>query len=263
LILDAGRWAMQEAVRAGARLRAAGLAPGRIAVNVSSIQLRQHDFVRSVEEAIAIADPHGLDLEITESVVMHDIDANVRKLNEVRAKGVDLAIDDFGTGCSSLAYIAQLPISVVKIDRGFVSRLAENGVSESIAATIISLTHALNRQAIAEGVETEAQAALLRKLGCDQYLGYLFSKPVSPAEIERLLVAWATSADAAISATTGSAARLLVRSRARHPAAAPITPDSRVDRRGKMGMENGTFVADRGSDHCSAVCRRTLQSQEP
>jgi diguanylate cyclase (GGDEF)-like protein/PAS domain S-box-containing protein len=189
LILDAGRWAMQEAVRAGARLRAVGLAPGRIAVNVSSIQLRQHDFVRSVEEAIAIADPHGLDLEITESVIMHDIDANVRKLNEVRAMGVDLAIDDFGTGYSSLAYIARLPISVVKIDRSFVNRLAGDSVSESIVATIISLTHALNRKAVAEGVETETQAALLRKLGCDQYQGYLFSKPVSLADVEQMLMA--------------------------------------------------------------------------
>ena len=93
------------------------------------------------------------------------------------------------TGYSSLAYIARLPISVVKIDRSFVNRLAGDSVSESIVATIISLTHALNRKAIAEGIETEAQAALLRKLGCDQHQGYLFSRPVSLAEIERLLVA--------------------------------------------------------------------------
>ena len=114
LILEVGRWAMKEAVREGARLRAVGLAPVRIAVNVSSIQLRQDDFVRSVEEAVTLAGtgPHGLDLEITESVVMDDIDSNVRKLDEVRAMGVDLAIDDFGTGYSSLAYMARLPISV-------------------------------------------------------------------------------------------------------------------------------------------------------
>jgi len=190
LILQVGRWAMHEAVRMVAALRAKHLPPVRIAVNVSPIQLRQKDFVRTVEEAIAAAggEPHGLDLEITESVIMDDIEANVRKLDLLRSMGVELAIDDFGTGYSSLAYIARLPVGVIKIDRAFIRNLTEDANSNSIVSSIISLTHALKRKVVAEGVETEEQAQLLRVLGCDQYQGYLFSKPVAATEIERMLL---------------------------------------------------------------------------
>jgi EAL domain-containing protein (putative c-di-GMP-specific phosphodiesterase class I) len=151
--------------------------------------LRQKDFVRSVEEAIAVAGdgPHGLDIEITESVIMHDIEANVRKLNELRSMGVELAIDDFGTGYSSLAYMARLPVGVIKIDRAFIRDMTDDIHNQSIVSSIISLTHALNRKVVAEGVQTEEQASLLRLLRCDQYQGYLFSKPVAVTEIERLL----------------------------------------------------------------------------
>ena len=189
LILEVGRWAMQEAVRTAAALRAKGLPPVRIAVNVSPIQLRQKDFVRSVEEAIAVAGdgPHGLDIEITESVIMHDIEANVRKLNEVRNMDVELGIDDFGTGYSSLAYIGRLPVGVIKIDRAFIRNLKDDVDSMSIVQTIISLTHSLQRKVVAEGVETEEQAQLLRLLRCDQYQGFLFSKPVPATQIEELL----------------------------------------------------------------------------
>ena len=191
LILDVGRWAMAEAVRMAAALRASGLPPVSIAVNVSPIQLRQADFVRSVENALAAAGdgPHGLDLEITESVIMDDIEANVGKLDQVRAMGIGISIDDFGTGYSSLAYIARLPVDVIKIDRAFITRLGDDADSMSIVQTIISLTHALRRKVVAEGVETEEQASLLRSLGCDQFQGYLFSKPLPAADIERLLAA--------------------------------------------------------------------------
>ena len=191
LIMEVGHWAMQEALRTIAALRAKGLPPVRIAVNVSPIQLRQKDFVRSVEEAIAAAggEPHGLDLEITESVIMDDIEANVLKLDALRSMGIELGIDDFGTGYSSLAYIARLPVGVIKIDRAFIRNLADDENSESIVASIISLTHALKHKVVAEGVETEEQARLLRFLRCDQYQGYLFSKPVAVAEIERMLLA--------------------------------------------------------------------------
>ena len=190
LILEVGRWAMKEAARMAAGLRARGLPPVRIAVNVSPIQLREKNFVRSVEEAIAAAraDPHGLDLEITESVIMRDIDANVRKLKELRSMGVELAIDDFGTGYSSLAYIARLPVEVIKIDRAFIRNLHDDPDSMSIVQAMISLTHALNRKAVAEGVETNEQAHILRLLRCDHYQGFLFSKPLPTDQIERLLV---------------------------------------------------------------------------
>lgn len=187
LIVPVGAWAMQEAVRTAAALRAKGLPPVRIAVNVSPIQLRQKDFVRSAEVAIASGVPHGLDLEITESVIMHDVEQSVRKLNELRSMGVELAIDDFGTGYSSLAYIARLPVSVIKIDRAFIRNLTEDATSESMVSSIISLTHALKRKVVAEGVETEEQANLLRQLKCDEFQGYLFSRPVPVEQIEILL----------------------------------------------------------------------------
>jgi diguanylate cyclase (GGDEF)-like protein len=190
LILQAGSWAMKEAARTAAGFPARGLPPVRIAVNVSPIQLRQNDFVRSVEEAILAAGggAHGLDLEITESVIMDDIEMNVRKLDELRDMEVELAIDDFGTGYSSLAYIARLPVGVIKIDRAFIRNLTNDLNSQSIVSSIISLTHSLKRKVVAEGVETEEQAQLLQRLQCDQYQGYLFSKPVTAMEIERMLL---------------------------------------------------------------------------
>lgn len=189
LIVEAGSWVMQEAVRAGMALRAMGLPSHRIAVNISPIQLRHPSFVQSVEAAIAVAgsEPHGLDLEVTESVLMQDIEVNVAKLKQVKELGVELAIDDFGTGYSSLAYIGRLPVGTIKIDRTFIRNLKEDADSMSIVQTIISLTHALNRKVVAEGVETEEQAQLLRLLRCDQYQGYLFSKPVTLNDLEPLL----------------------------------------------------------------------------
>jgi diguanylate cyclase (GGDEF)-like protein/PAS domain S-box-containing protein len=189
LIIEVGSWAMRRAVRTVAALRAKGLPPLRIAVNVSPIQLRQKDFVRAVEKAIAVADdgPHGLDIEITESVIMHDIEENVRKLKALRSMDVELAIDDFGTGYSSLAYIARLPVGVIKIDRAFITNLKDDVDNMSIVQTIISLTHALKRKVVAEGVETAEQAQLLRLLRCDQYQGYLFSKPLPFEQMTELL----------------------------------------------------------------------------
>jgi EAL domain-containing protein (putative c-di-GMP-specific phosphodiesterase class I) len=102
---------------------------------------------------------------------------------------VELAIDDFGTGYSSLAYMARLPVDTIKIDRLFIRDLTDNENSRSVVSLIISLTHTLGRKAVAEGVETEAQARLLRQLNCDQYQGFLFSKPVAVTEIERLMLA--------------------------------------------------------------------------
>jgi len=198
LILPVGRWAIQEAVRMAARLRRYGPVPVRIAVNVSPIQLHQSDFVEAVREAIGtagIAD-HGLDLEITESVIMQDIETNVRKLAELREMGIKVAIDDFGTGYSSLAYMAKLPVEIIKIDRAFIRGLQEKSDSLSIATSIISLAHALNRIVVAEGVETAEQARLLRQYGCEQAQGYLFSKPLPAEDIERMVMASVESGQA-------------------------------------------------------------------
>ena len=126
-------------------------------------------------------------LEITESLIMHDVETNIRKLQEVRDMGVEIAVDDFGTGYSSLAYIARLPISSLKIDRAFIVNMTANPDDLSIVSTIISLGHSLSLKVVAEGVETEEQANLLRLLKCDELQGYPFSPAVPAEKIELLL----------------------------------------------------------------------------
>jgi diguanylate cyclase (GGDEF)-like protein/PAS domain S-box-containing protein len=189
LILEVGRWVMGEAIRASLALRALGLPFIRIAVNVSPVQLRHEDFVRSVEAATESADgqAHGLDIEVTEGVVMHDIESNIRKLRELRELDVGVAIDDFGSGYSSLAYLARLPANVIKIDNGFVKTMAHDPDHTSIVSTVISLAHSLNRTVVAEGVENEEQARLLRLLRCDHAQGYLFTPPIPFAKFEQVL----------------------------------------------------------------------------
>jgi len=191
LILAVGRWAMDEAVRTHLDWRARGLPAPRIAVNLSALQMREQDFVDGVRGALgdtAGADC-GLDLEITESLLMQDIDGNTRKLREIRALGVGIALDDFGTGYSSLAYLSKLPIDTLKIDRAFVRGMVENPDDTSITTTIISLAQALRMKVVAEGVEDEQQAQMLRLLRCDQMQGYLFSPPLPQGKFEALLQA--------------------------------------------------------------------------
>ena len=189
LILDAGRWALEQAVADFRRWQVNGVHPPRIAVNVSQLQLRQKDFVATVERALSgAAGAAGvLELEITESLIMRDIEANIHKLKAVRDMGVEVAIDDFGTGYSSLSYISRLPISALKIDRAFIMNLTRNPGDVGIVTTIISLAHSLDLRVVAEGVETEEQAKLLRLLKCDEMQGYLFSPAVPAERIEQFL----------------------------------------------------------------------------
>jgi len=187
LILEAGRFALEQAVADSGRWKGSGLRAPRIAVNVSPIQLRQKDFVATVERALGGAGEGVLELEITESLIMQDIEANIRKLQAVRDMGVEIAVDDFGTGYSSLAYIARLPISSLKIDRAFIINMTSNPDDLSIVSTIISLGHSLSLKIVAEGVETEEQANLLRLLKCDEFQGYLFSPAVAAGQVELLL----------------------------------------------------------------------------
>jgi len=189
LILEAGRWALDQAVADFRRWQANGLHPPRIAVNVSQIQLRRTDFVATVERALSGAGGAAgvLELEITESLIMQDVEANIHKLKAVRNMGVEVAIDDFGTGFSSLSYIAKLPINVLKIDRAFIMNLTRNPGDVGIVTTIISLAHSLDLKVVAEGVETVEQANLLRLLKCDEMQGYLFSPAVPAERIEQFL----------------------------------------------------------------------------
>jgi diguanylate cyclase (GGDEF)-like protein len=184
LIFEVGRWALGKAMKDYARWRAAGLFVGRIAVNVSPIQLRDPDFVAELERTVD-RDPHaaaGLELEITEGLIMEDIDRNIVSLRAIRALGLTVAIDDFGTGFSSLSYLAKLPVDALKIDRSFIIEMTRSSEGLALVSTIINLAHGLNLKAVAEGVETEKQSLVLGLLRCDEMQGFLFSKPI-PGEV--------------------------------------------------------------------------------
>jgi diguanylate cyclase (GGDEF)-like protein len=189
MILEAGRWALAKAVSDTLVWQSKGLVVPRIAVNVSAIQLQQKDFVDMVAQVISGAKNAAvkLELEITESLIMQDIQANILKLQAIREMGIEVAIDDFGTGYSSLSYLAKLPVSALKIDRAFIINMASNADDLNIVSAIISLAHSLNLRVIAEGVETEEQANLLRLHKCDEIQGYLFNPAVPAEQIERFL----------------------------------------------------------------------------
>jgi FOG: EAL domain len=186
LIYEVGRWALRQALEDYLRWRAAGLAAVRIAVNVSALQLRNPDFVAEIERNLAI-DPHaaaGIELEITESMIMEDMSRSVSCLRAIRAMGLTVAIDDFGTGFSSLSYLSKLPVDTLKIDRAFVNDLTSGPQGLGLVTAIINLAHTLQLKVVAEGVETDAQSQLLHTLGCDEIQGFLISKPVASAVLE-------------------------------------------------------------------------------
>ena len=190
LILDVGAWALKRAAMDRRHWIELGIPAPRIAVNVSAVQMRQRDFVRVVKDALGYGgSPAGIDLEITETLLMENLQDNISKLEKIRALGVSIAIDDFGTGYSSLAYLAKLPVHALKIDRSFVSAMLQSPQNMTIVSTIISLAHSLDLKVIAEGVETEEQSHLLKLLKCDEAQGYLFSRPVPREQIELLISA--------------------------------------------------------------------------
>jgi diguanylate cyclase (GGDEF)-like protein len=186
LIREVGRWVLRKAVEDHLRWRSAGLAPVRIAVNVSPLQLRNHAFVREIQHVIAI-DPHAagsLELEMTESLVMEDLKHNIESLRAIRELGITLAIDDFGTGFSSLSYLAKLPVHTLKIDRSFITDMTAGPEAMALVSTIIKLAHSMSLKVVAEGVETAQQSRLLRSLKCDEIQGYLASVPMSRKQFE-------------------------------------------------------------------------------
>jgi len=187
LIYDVGLWALHQALQDYLRWRAAGLQAVRIAVNVSPLQMRHPGFVALIEQIVA-SNPlaaQGLELEITEGMIMGDMKQALTSLQAIRALGIRIAIDDFGTGYSSLGYLSKLPIDTLKIDHMFVTDMATNQQGLSLVSTIINLAHSLELKVVAEGVETEEQSRLLRLLKCDEMQGYLFSKPVPVDVLEQ------------------------------------------------------------------------------
>jgi diguanylate cyclase (GGDEF)-like protein/PAS domain S-box-containing protein len=188
LILPVGAWAMRKAAQDHRELLRQGIAAPRVAVNVSAIQLRRRDFVATVKRAIEDGtSPPAIDLEITESLVMEGIAENIQKLSAVRDLGLQIAIDDFGTGYSSLAYLAKLPVHALKIDRSFIITMLDDPNVTTLVSTIISLARSLKLKVVAEGVDSEEQAKVLRLLRCDEMQGYLFSKPLPMDALVELL----------------------------------------------------------------------------
>jgi PAS domain S-box-containing protein/diguanylate cyclase (GGDEF)-like protein len=189
LILPVGEWALHEAVRQYCAWRAQGVAAPRIAVNVSALQLRSKDFVSVLRSAAATAPDgeHGLDLEITESVIMSNVEDNVEKLSAAKRMGMRIFVDDFGTGHSSLRYIARLPLDALKIDRSFVIAMSDSPQDMTIVSSILALGRDLSLKVVAEGVDNDDQARLLRLLKSDEMQGFLFSRPLTADGIVSLL----------------------------------------------------------------------------
>ena len=179
MIVEVGAWALRQACLDRSRWLELGFKAPRIAVNVSTVQLRRKDFVRMVKNTLRTAgSTPGIDIEVTESLIMQDAADNIAKLAAIRDLGVQIAIDDFGTGYSSLGYLTKLPVSVLKIDRSFVISMLDDPSAMTLVSTIISLAHALRLEVVAEGVESEEQAKILRLVRCDQMQGYLISHPL-------------------------------------------------------------------------------------
>lgn len=180
---------MNRAIADWTAWRDAGLDAPRVAVNVAAAQLRDDDFVPALRRTLEAlkGDPSAISIEITESILISNMERAIEVLQQVRALGIPVAIDDFGTGYSSLAYIVTLPIDELKIDRAFVKKITADGAYEGIVRTCVSLARGLNLKVVAEGVETEAQAAKLRELQCDQAQGFLYSPPVPEDQLVKLL----------------------------------------------------------------------------
>jgi diguanylate cyclase (GGDEF)-like protein/PAS domain S-box-containing protein len=183
LILPVGEWVIAEACAQVRQWELAGLKPVPIAVNLSAKQFMRRDLDRTITHTLAAAGvpPRLLELEITESCLMHNPEEAIRVLNALREAGLKISVDDFGTGYSSLAYLARFPLSALKIDRAFVRNVHSDANSSAIVRAVIDMANNLELQVVAEGVETEEQAEFLRSHGCHQAQGYLYSRPV-PAE---------------------------------------------------------------------------------
>ncbi|MEA2393177.1 MAG: hypothetical protein QOJ82_1068 [Solirubrobacteraceae bacterium] len=192
LIVPIGTWVLQEACRQASHwLRMRPDEPLNVSVNVSALQLVQPDFADIVAAALAAAaaPPEILYLELTESVLIEAGEAPVRTLQELRELGVNVVLDDFGTGYSSLSYLQRFPLDILKVDRSFAAGLVGNPQSRAIYAAVIAMASALGLPVVAEGVETEDQAAQLQELGCGLAQGFYFARPVAADEIDALLEA--------------------------------------------------------------------------
>jgi diguanylate cyclase (GGDEF)-like protein len=189
LIVEVGEWVIERAAADCQQWRQLGLPPVRIAVNISPVQLQLPDFSqRLLRHVQPWASPTcGLDIEITEGMLLEDRESQIAKLAYLRAQGVRIAIDDFGTGYSSLSRMSELPVDTLKVDRSFVARLPHDPSGQTLVRTVINLAHAFGLSVVSEGVETLEQSAMLRDVGCDSLQGFLFSAALRPDAMIALL----------------------------------------------------------------------------
>jgi diguanylate cyclase (GGDEF)-like protein len=188
LIVPLGEWILKRACRQMRAWNGTALDGVRVAINLSLRQVKERNFAHLVGEVLADngLSPAQLELELTESVLMEDSDGPSRILDSLKAMGLSLSIDDFGTGYSSLSYLKRFAINSLKIDRSFVRDMEADANDQAIITAIIAMAHKLNLDVVAEGVETREQALLLRQFNCDQIQGYWISRPLPPADVERL-----------------------------------------------------------------------------
>jgi predicted signal transduction protein with EAL and GGDEF domain len=189
LIVSIGEWVLRTACAQNKAWQLAGFKPISVAVNLSARQFRQPDLAEMVAGILAETglDSACLELELTESLVMQDVEKTIATLSKLKAMGIKLSIDDFGTGYSSLSYLKRFPIDTLKIDQSFVRDITTDPDDAAIAKAIISMAHDMQLRVIAEGVETEAQKTFLQQRHCDEMQGYLFSRPVPAEAFETLL----------------------------------------------------------------------------
>jgi diguanylate cyclase (GGDEF)-like protein/PAS domain S-box-containing protein len=195
LILEIGNWVLRTAIAQQADWCAAGLPVASVAVNLSAVQIFRTDFTAMVGSLLEEFGLPGamLDLELTERIAMENSGKTLATLSDLHDRGVVLSIDDFGTGYSSLSYLKRYPVQKLKIDKSFVDGLADDPEDQAIVLAIIGMARGLGFQTVAEGVETREQLQFLQQHGCDEYQGYYFSKPLPPAELEKLLRGQAAS----------------------------------------------------------------------
>ena len=189
LIIPIGEWVLREACRKARAWQEQGLEPVPVSVNLSAWQLHKQSLVRTVDKALALSglDPSFLRVEITESVAMQNAEFSLSILNSLTARGIGVALDDFGKGYSSLTYLKQFPVRILKIDKGFVQDLHKNPKDQAIVSAVIQLAHNLGIRVVAEGVENNSQLNFIKGEGCDMVQGYLYAKPLPAAEFEELL----------------------------------------------------------------------------
>ena len=187
LIIPIGEWVLREACRQGKAWQEEGNIPLVVSVNLSNRQFDQDDLIEVVKSALndAALEARYLELEITESAIMHDPEEAIATLHQLKGMGVKISIDDFGTGYSSLNYLRRIPLDYLKIDRSFVNNIGTSYSDEAIIKTVIALAHSLRLRVVAEGVETDRQVDFLKDCGCDEVQGFLFSPPMSADEISR------------------------------------------------------------------------------